>query len=302
MGQDPGVVLVPMFHDQPTLPDPSAVLGPRPWAPLGPLLYVTTIVQAASGFVDTVTWPTPPRDTGLRTETNTTETVGLGAAGVGVGVTRAVEVIVGETIGVGARVFVEDVRGGVVDRSCAEMSVGLATDLIAGSDPAADPHDITATTASATKARRIERVSLFASRRGARGSPDPAARRRSRVARLVHPELPAAGKRQTRQESPALVRDRLALDAPSPQLGDERIDVVGHEVELVPVVRVRGMDRELRGGQAEDKPAVADIDAWEPQHVAQEGAIRFGIGAVDDGVGAADHIVILIACRRVCSR
>ena len=261
MGQDPGVVLVPMFHDQLALPDPSAVLGPRPWAPLGPLLYVTTIVQAASGFIDTVTWPTPPRDTGLRTETNTTETVGLGAAGVGVGVTRAVGVIVGETIGVGARVFVEDVRGEVVDRSCA----------------------------------------LLASRGGA-AEADPAARRRSRMARLVHPELPAAGKRQTRQESPALVRDRLALDAPSPQLGDERIDVVGHEVELVPVVRVCGMDRELRGGQAEDKPAVADIDAWEPQHVAQEGAIRFGIGAVDDGVGAADHIVILIACRRVCSR
>jgi hypothetical protein len=42
----PNAVLGPILHVQVTRPDPSAVFGPRPWAVLGPLLYVTTMVHA----------------------------------------------------------------------------------------------------------------------------------------------------------------------------------------------------------------------------------------------------------------
>ena len=115
IGHDPGVVFVPMFQDQLTLPDPSAVFATSPCALLGPLLYVTTIVHWAADSVETVTWPTLPRDTGLRTKTKLTET----ARRVGVGA------VVGGDVRAGGAV-VRFVRFGV--DSCVETSVALAAD------------------------------------------------------------------------------------------------------------------------------------------------------------------------------
>ena len=50
-GQDPGVVRVPTFHVQLTLPFEVAVSGPNPAAFEGPDLYSTVMVQDAAGAV-----------------------------------------------------------------------------------------------------------------------------------------------------------------------------------------------------------------------------------------------------------
>src|SRR5262249_16486778 len=73
------------------------------------------------------------------------------------------------------------------------------------------------------------------------------------------------------------------------------LQVVAHEIEaglekrLPGRLAVRGMDRELRGRQAEDQPAMADIDRGEAQDVAEEGAVRLRIRAVEEDVGTCDQ-------------
>jgi hypothetical protein len=83
--------LPPTIQLQLTAPAASDVLAVRPCAELGPLLYVTTIVQVRFGAVDTAAKPVALRDTGDRTDVKTTPTgfgVGtgdaVGAAGVAV--------------------------------------------------------------------------------------------------------------------------------------------------------------------------------------------------------------------------
>src|SRR5258708_22846635 len=73
------------------------------------------------------------------------------------------------------------------------------------------------------------------------------------------------------------------------EAGHELPDVVAHKVELVYVVLVRRMDGHLRGGQAEDEPAVSHVHAGELEHVAQEGPVGIRLSAVDDRVCSDDH-------------
>src|SRR5678815_1770759 len=73
-------------------------------------------------------------------------------------------------------------------------------------------------------------------------------------------------------------------------LVDEGIDVLAHEVELVLAVRFTGVHRYLGRWKSEDQPSTANVDVGEAQHIAEECAIRFSIGAVDDDVRAVDHV------------
>ena len=74
MGHVPTVVLPPTIQLQLAAPTASDVLAVRPCAELGPLLYVTTMVQVRFGAVDTAAKPVALRDTGDRTDVNTTPT------------------------------------------------------------------------------------------------------------------------------------------------------------------------------------------------------------------------------------
>ena len=73
----------------------------------------------------------------------------------------------------------------------------------------------------------------------------------------------------------------------------KRFDVVAHEVELVMSFSASGWTATSDGRQAEDQPAVADVDVRQADDVAQELAIGVGVRAVDDGVRAGDHSWIL---------
>src|SRR3954454_8064100 len=49
------------------------------------------------------------------------------------------------------------------------------------------------------------------------------------------------------------------------------------------------MNRGLARREPEDQPAAARIDRRQPEHVAEEGAVRLRVARVDDRVGADDH-------------
>ena len=57
------------------------------------------------------------------------------------------------------------------------------------------------------------------------------------------------------------------------------------------IVIFGGMKGRLCRRQREDQPAAAGIDRCEPQHIAKEGAVCFGILAIDDDMCARDHDV-----------
>lgn len=78
-GYVPSAVCPPICHVHETAPTPFAFFGPRPCAELGPLLYVTTIVQLELAAVVALAVAFALRDTG---DVTVSETVFVGC-GVG---------------------------------------------------------------------------------------------------------------------------------------------------------------------------------------------------------------------------
>ena len=110
---------------------------------LGPLLYVTTIVQAAFGAVATVTWPVPFGATGDFTNVNATPAAGgsagatVGGAGATVGGGSVGGARVGRASvwsGAGARVGTAGTGGTVVSRGVGGVigSVGVLSGATVG--------------------------------------------------------------------------------------------------------------------------------------------------------------------------
>jgi len=126
------------------VPLESAVVGARPWAVDGPLLYLTTMLQAAPGAVVALTVASEPGDTGDVTSVIVVEAAAGGAVGwtmaglaVGSGVGAGVGAGVGEGLGVG------DGVGRGVDVACAlgrgeTAGVGVAEAVGLPDDPPLD--------------------------------------------------------------------------------------------------------------------------------------------------------------------
>ena len=106
---------------------------------------------------------------------------------------------------------------------------------------------------------------------------------------LVDADLAAAGERDGDEAPPGFVVDLGDVDAAVLHGGGEGVDVVAEEVDLVEVVGLGGVDGDLGGGQAEDEPSGADVDAREVEGVAEEGAVGVGVAAVEDDVGSGDQ-------------
>ena len=107
--------------------------------------------------------------------------------------------------------------------------------------------------------------------------------------RLVDADFPAARQRQTGDGSPPLFAYGGAYDVLYRHFGDESVDVIAHEIELVHVVLFGRVHRDLGGRKREDEPAVAGVGEGELEDVAEERAVRIGVFAVENDVGGADH-------------
>ena len=100
---------------------------------------------------------------------------------------------------------------------------------------------------------------------------DSRRRRWGWVLGLVEAELAAVGHFDRCDESPAFVADWTGeFDSFALELGDRRVDVVAHEVELV-------------------MAGVAGVDRREFEDVSDERANRVCVLGEDDRVGAGDH-------------
>src|SRR5262249_50872841 len=110
------------------------------------------------------------------------------------------------------------------------------------------------------------------------------------MTRLIDTEFSAAGKRNLGEQTPAEVLDRSGDNVVLVHFSDERLNVVANEVELIDVVLLRGMHGHFCWRQSEDQPTASNINIGKTQHVPQKCAVRLGIGAVNDRVGARNHV------------
>jgi hypothetical protein len=108
--------------------------------------------------------------------------------------------------------------------------------------------------------------------------------------RLVERELAAVRKRKGSEQSPAGVRDRSRERDPlGLQLCHRRVQVVGHEVQLVTRFAVGRVDRKFRRRETEDRPATTGVDRCEPEHIAQKRTDASRLVGEHDRVGSGDH-------------
>jgi hypothetical protein len=66
------------------------------------------------------------------------------------------------------------------------------------------------------------------------------------------------------------------------------VDVIDHEIQLVRLVVICWVHCHLGWRQAEDQPTLPNIYKREPDDIAKEATVRFGVPAIDDGVCASD--------------
>ena len=75
--------------------------------------------------------------------------------------------------------------------------------------------------------------------------------------------------------------------------GHDRLQIVAHQIKLVLIVFIAGMNRNLRWRQSKNQPAVTRINMMKPQNVFEECAVGVRILTVNDYVRSIDHDFVL---------
>jgi hypothetical protein len=113
---------------------------------------------------------------------------------------------------------------------------------------------------------------------------------RARVLWLVEAELASSGQLDSGQQAPAFVGDRTGeLHAFALQRIDGCVDVLTHQVQLVPRRALGWMDGHLRGWERKDQPSAAGVDGRESQHITEKRTDPVGVLAVQNRMDSADH-------------
>jgi hypothetical protein len=94
-------------------------------------------------------------------------------------------------------------------------------------------------------------------------------------------------------EPPPFFLNLGALHAFLRERSDFGFEIVAHEVKLVGTILIGRMEGGLCGRQREDQPAIACIDGFEAEDVAEKYAVGFGILTLDNDVSARNHLRLL---------
>ncbi len=117
---------------------------------------------------------------------------------------------------------------------------------------------------------------------------------------LVDGQFPAIRQADRSEQPPALIGYTARhLHSFVLQSGERGVNVVAHQVELMPAVAVGWMNSKLGRGQGEDEPASARVGRRQAQHVREERTHLFGIGGEHDRMNAGNNTAILAATRPV---
>src|SRR5690242_13146427 len=104
-------------------------------------------------------------------------------------------------------------------------------------------------------------------RGGAGGNPRAL---RSRVLRLIQPDLSSARQADLSNRAPARLYHWRAGDTFGAQRLHLRLEIIAHQVEFVPAVGLGGMKGRLSRRERKDQPAAAGIHRWKTEDIAKK--------------------------------
>src|SRR5450432_576543 len=107
--------------------------------------------------------------------------------------------------------------------------------------------------------------------------------------RLIETDFASAGKPDLGDRTPSRFLHVRTPDAFFLECRNLGRQVVTHEIELVPGILLRGMNRHLRRRQRENQPPVASVHGCKSQDVPEESPISHRILAIYDYVCTKDH-------------
>jgi len=114
---------------------------------------------------------------------------------------------------------------------------------------------------------------------------------------LVNGNLASARQPNLGDRAPALLDYRGAIDPLRAERLDLGLNVVAHEVELMPVVGLCGMEGRLCLGKAKDQPSVTRVHRREPKDVTKEVAVSLRVLTVYHHMRAVDHRILWFSNR-----
>ena len=98
---------------------------------------------------------------------------------------------------------------------------------------------------------------------------------------------------QMSKQPPALFLHRTASNSLRLHRGDERRNVIAHQIELVHVVLFSRMYGDFPRRQLEDQPSLAGVYVWEREDIAQESPVSIRIATEDQYMCADEHPLLL---------
>jgi hypothetical protein len=107
--------------------------------------------------------------------------------------------------------------------------------------------------------------------------------------RLIEVDFASAGKAHLGDETPLRFLNFTAFHVLLRQRGHFGFQVIAHEVKLVKIVIIRGMECRFCRRQGKNQPAVTGVYGFETEDIAEKYAVRFGVFAVDNHVRSSDH-------------
>src|SRR5207248_9026610 len=115
---------------------------------------------------------------------------------------------------------------------------------------------------------------------------------------LIEANIASTGKPHLRNGTPSCLLNFRALNALSCKRCHLGFQVVAHEIELVGPL-LRGVECGFGRRQGEDQPAMTRIHGFEPEDVAEKGAVRRSVFTVDNYVSAGNHFTAPKKCRKL---
>src|ERR1700686_5215187 len=107
--------------------------------------------------------------------------------------------------------------------------------------------------------------------------------------RLVETDVASAGEPDAGHRTPPGFVHLRTPNALLAQYLYLSLEVVTHEIELVPGAFLRGMNGHLCRRQSEDQPTATSVNRGKSEDVSEEGAISGRVPAVADHVGTEDN-------------
>ena len=95
------------------------------------------------------------------------------------------------------------------------------------------------------------------------------------------------------EPAPALLTDGATGYSGLLHGSPECLDIRAHEIELMPAIRIRRMNRNFRRRQTKDQPAMSGIDVRQSEYIPEEGAVGQRIAAVENRMCTDEHWMVL---------